>query len=124
MLLNQGLYRFKIRSNQQFRILCYKTSAMASTADAGSSAPAPWYVNYPAPMKEAAIVSRGDVLRMLCDAGSSASKDFVLVDLRRNDHEVYTSSWPPLLSSPSDSHLCCLAGGLTAVPKAERFEDL
>ncbi|KAH8742390.1 Rhodanese-like domain-containing protein [Diaporthe sp. PMI_573] len=60
---------------------------MAYTTDAGSSAPAPWYVNYPAPKKEAAIVSREDVLRMLCDARNSASKDFILVDLRRNDHE-------------------------------------
>ena len=110
MLLNQRFYRFTIRSNQQFRVLCYKTSTMAYTTDAGSSAPAPWYVNYPAPKKEAAIVSREDVLRMLCDARNSASKDFVLVDLRRNDHEVCTWAWPPRLSSPSDSHWCCLVG--------------
>ena len=93
MLLNQRFYGFTVRPNQQARALYYQVSTMASTTDAGSSIPAPWHVNYPAPKKEAASVSREDVLRMLRDAGSGVSKDFVLVDLRRNDHEVYTWAW-------------------------------
>ena len=88
MSLNQRIYGFTIRSNRQTRALYSKVLSMTSTTDAGSLAPAPWYVNYPAPKKEATAVSREDVLRMLCDAGSGARKDFVLIDLRRNDHEV------------------------------------
>lgn len=110
MLLNQRLYSFTVRRNQQARALCYKLSTMASATDAVSPAPVPWYAIYPPPKREATGVSREGVLRMLCNEENSPSKDFILVDLRRNDHEVCTWARPLLFSSPSDDRCCCLFG--------------
>ena len=92
MLLHQGFYSFALRRNQRARALYLKASTMASTTEAGGSAPGPWYASYPAPKSEAAGVSREDVLHMLRDEGDSAGRDFILVDLRRNDHEVCNPS--------------------------------
>lgn len=47
----------------------------------------PWHEAYPAPQSEAAGISQSELLAMLED-GKEAGKDFVLVDLRRNDHAV------------------------------------
>ncbi|KAG9565346.1 hypothetical protein KCU77_g4648, partial [Aureobasidium melanogenum] len=46
---------------------------------------APWHEAYPAPKSEAAGISQSELLTMLED-GEESGKDFVLVDLRRNDH--------------------------------------
>ncbi|KAK4138980.1 Rhodanese-like protein [Trichocladium antarcticum] len=66
---------------------------MASTAPtnpndtpAAAAAAAPWHAAYPAPTSEAATISREQVLAML-KASPIGSRDFVLVDLRRNDFE-------------------------------------
>ena len=88
--MNQWFYSFTLCQNQRARTLCYKASTMASTTEAGGSATGPWYANYPAPKSEAAGVSRKDVLHMLCNKENSASRDYILIDLRRNDHEVST----------------------------------
>lgn len=51
--------------------------------------PPPWYAAYPAPSnKSPASITREQVLSMLKEENSSVQKDFVLVDLRRIDHEV------------------------------------
>lgn len=71
---------------------------MAATNQKPSeAADAPWYAAYPAPKSEAATISREEVLAML-KAAPLGSRDFVLVDLRRNDFEVSPSA-PTLLSS-------------------------
>lgn len=56
-----------------------------STAD--SAPAAPWYAAYPAPKSEVVTISRDEVLGML-KATPVDKRDFVLVDLRRNDFEV------------------------------------
>ena len=48
----------------------------------------PWHAAYPTPKTQAEAISREDVLDMLRDPKNVAGKDFILVDLRRNDHEV------------------------------------
>ena len=48
---------------------------------------APWHAAYPAPKSEAVGISQSDLLVML-EEGKEPGKDFVLVDLRRNDHAV------------------------------------
>ncbi|KXX77807.1 Arsenical-resistance protein 2 [Madurella mycetomatis] len=48
--------------------------------------PAPWHAAYPAPKSEATTISREEVLAML-KATPLGSRDFILVDLRRNDFE-------------------------------------
>jgi hypothetical protein len=57
-----------------------------STADS-TPAPAPWYAAYPAPKSEVVTISREEVLEML-KSTPVEKRDFVLVDLRRNDFEV------------------------------------
>ena len=61
---------------------------MSSITETGAASPAPWHAAYPAPKAEASAISREDVLSMLRSGESVAGKTFVLVDLRRNDHEV------------------------------------
>ena len=63
---------------------------MASEAPAAS--PAPWHAAFPAP-KDVALgsVSREEVLQMIKGVEKGAARDFVLVDVRRNDHEVCIS---------------------------------
>lgn len=56
--------------------------------------PALWHAAFPAPKDvELGALSREEVLQMVKDADKGA-RDFVLVDVRRNDHEV---SIPTLL---------------------------
>ena len=55
-----------------------------------SKVEAPWHSAYPAPKNSnPSAVSRDEVRKWL-DEGLIPGKDFVLVDLRRADHEVYT----------------------------------
>ncbi len=53
-----------------------------------SQTEAPWYAAYPAAKCTAAPVSRSEVRLWLQDSEDIGRKDFLLVDLRRNDHEV------------------------------------
>ncbi|KAK4121215.1 Rhodanese-like protein [Parathielavia appendiculata] len=54
-------------------------------------ASAPWYAAYPAPKSEVATISREQVLELL-KTTPPEKRDFVLVDLRRNDFEGGTIS--------------------------------
>jgi len=47
----------------------------------------PWHAAYPAPKSEVNSLPRQELLRWLKE-GKQAGKDFVLVDVRRNDFEV------------------------------------
>ncbi|KAK3681343.1 Rhodanese-like domain-containing protein [Podospora appendiculata] len=62
---------------------------MASTEVKSATTPAPWYAAYPAAQSEVVTISREEVLAMLqnLDGKSEDARDFVLVDLRRNDFE-------------------------------------
>ena len=50
----------------------------------------PWHAAYPEPTLTAASVTRQEVLRWFRD-GRQPGKDFVLVDLRRTDFEVFVN---------------------------------
>ncbi len=60
---------------------------MSTTGSTATPAPAPWYAAYPAPKSEIVTIPREEVLAML-KATPVDKRDFVLVDLRRNDFEV------------------------------------
>ncbi|KAL2269211.1 hypothetical protein VTJ83DRAFT_4057 [Remersonia thermophila] len=77
-----------------------ETTTPAAPAPAPVPAPAqqqPWYAAYPAPKSEVVTISRDEVLSLLKTAASSSAssssesaqgkRDFVLIDLRRNDFE-------------------------------------
>jgi len=66
--------------------VCNSTRLRMSTADS-APAPAPWYAAYPAPKSEVVTISRDVVLEML-KSTPVEKRDFILVDLRRNDFEV------------------------------------
>lgn len=59
-------------------------AALASNAD-GTLEP-PWYAAYPKARSEPTSISRDDVLRLL-KSDTALEKDFVLIDLRREDFE-------------------------------------
>ena len=48
----------------------------------------PWHAAFPAPRNTAASITREEVLQWMRE-GKEPGKDYVLVDLRRNDHEVH-----------------------------------
>ncbi|EMD64594.1 hypothetical protein GGP41_003120 [Bipolaris sorokiniana] len=53
-----------------------------------ASSPAPWHAAYPAPRNsQPEAIRREDVLEIMKLGQNKAGKDYVLVDLRRNDHE-------------------------------------
>jgi hypothetical protein len=60
---------------------------MSNTKESQVAHEAPWHAAYPAPKSEAIGISQSDLLAMLED-GKQPGKDFVLVDLRRNDYAV------------------------------------
>ncbi|KAL1967000.1 hypothetical protein VTN77DRAFT_3524 [Rasamsonia byssochlamydoides] len=49
--------------------------------------PVPWHAAYPAPRNVAPLLSREELLRWFRDGSKRVGRDFVLVDLRRNDFE-------------------------------------
>lgn len=56
-----------------------------------AKAEAPWYDAYPAvKSQDVPVLVRSDFLRMIY-SGASPGQDFLLVDLRRNDHVVCNS---------------------------------
>ncbi|KAL2210150.1 Rhodanese-like protein [Sarocladium strictum] len=59
---------------------------MAGTQQTTTSE-APWHAKYPAPKYAPGEISREEVLAMLKDPSQVAGRDFVLVDVRRNDFE-------------------------------------
>jgi arsenical-resistance protein 2 len=55
--------------------------------------PASWHAVYPAPRQASpATIQREVVLEMLHSNTDAVGKDYILVDLRRNDHEVSSCS--------------------------------
>jgi arsenical-resistance protein 2 len=49
----------------------------------------PWHAAYPSPLgKTPAAMTRQEVLNMIKDSKNIAGKEYVLIDLRRTDHEV------------------------------------
>lgn len=60
----------------------------------------PWHASYPPPRHEnPPSITRTEVLQLFRD-GKEAGRDFVLVDLRRTDHEVGTH--PPVSTHDQD----------------------
>lgn len=47
-----------------------------------------WHVAYPAPKTSPASICREEVLDMMKRSTETTSKDYILVDLRRNDCQV------------------------------------
>jgi hypothetical protein len=64
----------------------FQTMATASV----TGPPPPWHAAYPAPRNTPATIRREDVLDMIKQSAETSSRDYVLIDLRRNDHEVCT----------------------------------
>jgi hypothetical protein len=57
----------------------------------------PWHAAYPAPRTAVSSLPRQEILRWF-QSGRKVGKDFVLIDVRRTDFEVYTDV---------KSSLCC-----------------
>jgi len=76
-MLNQGTATF-------LRIFVLSSAIMEDKM--ATKAEAPWYDGYPAvKSQDVSVLVRSDFLRMI-HSGASPGQDFLLVDLRRNDH--------------------------------------
>ena len=53
-----------------------------------TNSPSPWHAAYPAPRNPAATIHREDVLDMIRKGAETSKRDYVLIDLRRNDYDV------------------------------------
>ncbi|EGS18384.1 rhodanese-like domain-containing protein [Thermochaetoides thermophila DSM 1495] len=65
--------------------MCDRQPAPAQPQEAAPSA-TPWWAAYPEPQSKPARISREEVLQML-KTKSLGERDFILVDVRRNDFE-------------------------------------
>lgn len=83
----------------------YPASLVATMATAHGSSTAsspPWYAAYPPPRHlQPGYVTREELLSMLKDGENVTANDFVLVDLRRADHEVSLLGGTWCLTAPS-----------------------
>lgn len=64
----------------------YASLAMQQDTQATVADPTPWHASYPQPQSTPGSISARDLLELQKTA--TAGKDYLLVDLRRNDHEV------------------------------------
>ena len=62
-------------------------AALSSSTSKDVLAESPWYAAYPSPKTAPASVHISELCQWLKD-GKKAGKDFLLIDLRRNDFEV------------------------------------
>ena len=69
------------------------TSNVDPSKDDQGQEEAPWHRAYPSPKTAASVISCSDLLDWVL-GGKEAGKEFVLVDLRRNDHEVHPDLFP------------------------------
>lgn len=61
---------------------------LLSTVMATVPKPSSWHAAYPAPKQASSAIDRPQVLELLRSDAGAGKKNFILVDLRRNDHEV------------------------------------
>lgn len=73
---------------QNIRVASLETSTMtAQMAAQDADKASPWHVAYPTSKTAASSISKEEFLQLL-KSGAVPGKDILLVDLRRNDHEV------------------------------------
>lgn len=82
-----------IHTNSKIRPVITVMAATGNTTSASNTQTgAPWHAAYPAPRNaHPASITRAELLQDFRD-GKKAGKDFILIDLRRNDHEVRSGS--------------------------------
>jgi arsenical-resistance protein 2 len=86
-----------------------------------ASEPAPWHAAYPNPRSTPETISRSEVLERL-KRGELPGRDILLVDLRRNDHEVrrIPASGTRLIFMAGSGLLTCLPSSYRVVPSVAR----
>ncbi|KAL7942071.1 Rhodanese-like domain-containing protein [Trichoderma barbatum] len=71
-----------------FRTISAKQLFLQAATVAMDAPETPWHTAFPAPRKqEPGTMTRREVLKMMNDRESVAGKDYLLVDLRRTDHQ-------------------------------------
>jgi hypothetical protein len=89
MMLPRGLHTTTLPATSIFHRR-FQTMATANVVP-------PWHAAYPAPRIAPATIRREDVLDMIKQSAETSSRDYVLIDLRRNDFEVSTINQYPML---------------------------
>lgn len=63
------------------------TSTATMSDPSSQNTTAPWHAAYPPPKSDPASIHRTELLQWFHE-GQKPGKDFMLIDLRRTDHEV------------------------------------
>jgi hypothetical protein len=78
-----------LRTRPRLYLVFPKVDSICLSKMSSTDAATPWHAAYPSPLsKTPSAMTRQEVLNMIKDSRNIAGKDYVLVDLRRADHEV------------------------------------
>ncbi|KAI3571620.1 Rhodanese-like domain-containing protein [Fusarium oxysporum f. sp. albedinis] len=78
----------KLSARPRLYLVFQKVNRICSSKMASTDATTPWHAAYPPPLnKTPAAMTRQAVLEMMKDSKNIAGKNYVLIDLRRTDHE-------------------------------------
>lgn len=79
----------ELSAHLQLYFVTLKVNRICLSEMSSTDAATPWHAAYPSPLcKTPAAMTRQEVLNMIKDGKNIAGKTYVLVDLRRTDHEV------------------------------------
>jgi arsenical-resistance protein 2 len=114
-ILNQGTATF-------LRIFVLSSAIMEDKM--ATKAEAPWYDGYPAvKSQDVSVLVRSDFLRMI-HSGASPGQDFLLVDLRRNDHVVCNACICASIPLTNDLHQGGTIHGSLNLPAQSLYPSL
>ena len=79
----------KLGARSRLYLVFPKVNRICSSKMASTDVATPWHAAYPPPLnKTPAAMTRQAVLEMMKDGKNIAGKNYILIDLRRTDHEV------------------------------------
>ncbi|KAH7230645.1 Rhodanese-like domain-containing protein [Fusarium redolens] len=78
----------KASARPRLYLVFQKVNRICSSTMTSTDAATPWHAAYPPPLnKTPAAMTRQEVLEVMKDSKNIAGKNYVLIDLRRTDHE-------------------------------------
>lgn len=79
----------KSSARPRLYLVFQKVNRICSSKMTSTDAATPWHAAYPPPLnKTPTAMTRQEVLEVMKDSKNIAGKNYVLIDLRRTDHEV------------------------------------
>ncbi|KAF5618611.1 oxidoreductase [Fusarium sp. NRRL 52700] len=91
--MNLTKFLLKSRARPCLYLAFQKVNRISSSEMASTDTATPWHAAYPLPLNKTPVaMTRQAALEMMKDSENIAGKDYVLIDLRRTDHELTHSA--------------------------------